>query len=430
MKFLILPIILLLSNYSFSQNSILLPDSSKTHCSFGTSLCIGSTNLIIGSSGGCVQADTFQGRVYFYKLMNNRWQFLYEIKPESKEQYLFGRNILYKDSLIFISSSVGPPEIAKASRIDIYIICEDSIKFKNKIIINHRYSERYGCPMDISDSLLAIGVPNDRSNFIRQGSVHIFQFIRDKWSQIDTIFPPSQSQDIRFGGAVKFYHSNLIVAAPDYDTINNTFAAITSGSLNVREGENTGKVYYFKRDKNEWILSQELFPGPQLGGMKFGSTIMLLDTILFISGIGNFGFSNWPNYSRIYSYCITKDTIIFHSIITTTESKLKQDKNIELYARKEAIGSKFIVKNNSIIYPIQKVSDNDSCMNLYALATAEKINNSWVPKDTIKVFNLECGDEIPWRSFAINNRFIFINTSFWNDNKNLREGKLFYIEYN
>ncbi|GJM09613.1 MAG: hypothetical protein DHS20C11_18890 [Lysobacteraceae bacterium] len=127
-------------------------------------------------------------------------------------------------------------------------------------------NDRFGFAVAINDNYALVGAPFGDRNMGRTdvGLAYIFEYYETEpdvieWSQRRRLTSIDGAADDGFGWAVAMSNTVAVVGAPRADQL----------------GEDTGAVYVFERDGNNWPLSATLFADPAADQALFGSSVAI-----------------------------------------------------------------------------------------------------------------------------------------------------------
>jgi hypothetical protein len=140
-----------------------------------------------------------------------------------------------------------------------------------KIIAQDRLpDDRFGKAVSISESWLAIGANrDDNANGSNVGSVYIYKY--DDLNIIEEfhIIPPDGSPNDYFGKSLSIYN-DWLVASSIYDDVN---------------GEKSGSAYVYYFDGIDWIFHTKLLPADGNAFDRFGYSVDIYDDIIVIGSV-------------------------------------------------------------------------------------------------------------------------------------------------
>ncbi len=109
---------------------------------------------------------------------------------------------------------------------------------------------------------MAINDQHALAGFITQESVAVFGLGTDGWAAEEPLLAWDGEQRARwFGSSVALAQAQAVVGAPGDDG---------------QQGDNTGAVYIFMRDRGAWLADQKLSPADLNPYADFGSSVTLL----------------------------------------------------------------------------------------------------------------------------------------------------------
>jgi FG-GAP repeat len=136
---------------------------------------------------------------------------------------------------------------------------------------------QYGSAIGLDGDTLVVGASQRLAESGHQmGMVFVYQREADQWvevSQITATLQDKTSQaDIHFGSALALEGETLMIGAP--------------GADDPAGGENSGAVFIFQRQANQWVQTGVLTASDAQAEANFGAQMALKDGVLLVSGGG------------------------------------------------------------------------------------------------------------------------------------------------
>ncbi|GAL87375.1 alpha beta-propellor repeat-containing integrin [Sporocytophaga myxococcoides] len=212
---------------------------------------------------------TYSGAVYLYN-NNGVLEKSYRLTADSLQYANVGRSVALNSN--FIAATATGVIITQGPRPCVYIAGKTNGVWNN----NFSYSiidPAVAITTDLQVALdgygtLAIGSPGTEINGVRTGAVFIYEFVGSQWVKKQTLTPPNQVVDGKFGRAIAFHNNLLIVGAPE-----------SSG----------GRVYTYS--KNGTWNQLNVFPtgGITYAGANLGHKVDISDNTAIVSAPGHNG---------------------------------------------------------------------------------------------------------------------------------------------
>ncbi len=269
-----------------------LPSSSN----FGISSKISFDDAFIGSLGS-ENGILMEESVFVYQYSDTSWIHAQTLRPnDAKMGSRFGSALdmdrIYNISVIGAYQADGNDSKSGAAYI---------FEFENNewtqtaklVASDGEANDFFGhSVLILSDNLIAVGAYNATGASERSGAVYIFEKdMEGNWNQAAKLYDPNGSSSDLFGyslakqiqvyvlvkDAAHDFHGALFVGAP--------------GSNNL-EGVQTGSVYFFNKDNEQWFMSAEFFDETTGANDHFGITIAQSTVAGLLIGANRTGFEN------------------------------------------------------------------------------------------------------------------------------------------
>ncbi len=293
------------------------PDASGTN--FGYSVSVWNNFIAVSNT----VADNDQGMVsIFYKTGNNFNLLKNVISPNGKGAGRFGESVILKDGYLFVGAmaeDVG--DTTGAGAVHIFKLNGMEIKFFQTVSApTPKNGSQFGYSLDVDNNYLVVGANLDDQISNNAGEVYIYRFERNEFRHLHSLAPSGLTSGENFGTSVSIRDGYLAVGAPASDTgetdagvvfiyrfERNEFRhlktisspdAETNGkfgnSVSVEGGylgigatgqsggsTNSGEVYVYKFDRNEFKHLQKIEPPDPETNSLFGNSLRLRDGYLF-----------------------------------------------------------------------------------------------------------------------------------------------------
>lgn len=240
---------------------------------FGVAIHVDGDYAFIGADkNDSLEYDA--GIVFIYHKINNAWEFVTSIYPETTRRNLrFGFDIdVYENFLVVGTNSLSGSVFVFEN------VSEDWAGVIQRAELTPRMPDSgFGKTISINSNTIAVGSSNRSTESVNNaGAVYIYDRPESGWTDANEsyLLTPSNSQRFsNFGEDVDLNGDTLAVSAP-------TFTSVTNPSQ-------VGSVYIFERDAiNKWhevVESAQILTPTTQSFQKFGSTISLSNGFIVIS---------------------------------------------------------------------------------------------------------------------------------------------------
>ncbi len=266
---------------------------------------------------------TYAGAAYLYN-NNGVLERSYMLTADSLRYANVGRSVALNSN--FIAATATGVIITQGSRPCVYIAGKTNGVWNN----NFSYSitdPEVAITTELQVALdgygtLAIGSPGTEINGVRTGAVVIYEFVGSQWIKKQTLTPPNQVVDGKFGRAIAFHNNMLIVGAPQsgggrvytyskngtwnqlnvFPTGGITYAGANLGhkvdisdntAIVSAPGHNgTGSVFFLELSNNQWVVSS------QISNLKAAS--VAIENIKAVVGVDNAEYSGNATAVQFY----------------------------------------------------------------------------------------------------------------------------------
>ncbi len=150
---------------------------------------------------------------------------------------------------------------------------------KQKILASDKgYGDRFGHAVDISDSVIVIGVPyedNDvlgNDSMVSAGAVYVFEFNGSTWYETQKLVASDRDTSDLFGYSVAVSGNTIVIGA-----LNKKL-----DSAGVKVGDRAGVVYVFEYNGFDWVEKQKLVASDAQIYDEFGTSVAISDSLIVV----------------------------------------------------------------------------------------------------------------------------------------------------
>ncbi len=174
------------------------------------------------------------------------------------------------------------------------------------------FNDRFGDAVSIGNDFVAIGSPRHDSGFTNAGAVYIYRKIAGHYQFLQKLLASDADEEDFFGSYVKLSNNNLYISA------------INDEALGQPIDTNTGAVYQYAFDGNQWNFVQKITPpDSDFGNYLFGSKIETENNkVVIASSTSALGYG----YANYHIYKAEAQTFILESSVEaagTLESRVE-----------------------------------------------------------------------------------------------------------
>lgn len=395
---------------NFTETQKLTGNSSAADSQFGSSVSINSSNIIIGAKYGFNDLAIRTGSAYIFGFDSVNWvledkvfaaqensQFgdSVSIFPNfavigaigsfnaSSGAFIFEKNNLnwnfkqwlQEENVSAVASNstdsiiLGLPfydnQYLNEGALEIYTLNGGTWANNQQIrsLQNGVEGDRFGASLSVLTDKMLIGVPDDNPLGSQTGTVKEFIKTNGDWAQNQIISPNNLNDGDNFG----------------YELILNNQEAFISATGDDTNGQDSGAVYYFIKNGNDWIETQKIITSDGTADDNFGSEMSSFGNNLSIS-------SNLNNNENSYVYIFT-----YSGGVWSEQQKLLSGQNDDNF------GFKTMMTSDSIFISAPK----DNRIYIYQLD-----NETWNLQETIEIPVGDFGSEFGASMTIENNNLI------------------------
>ena len=266
------------SVYYFSYDGNNWTEQAKLHASdaygndnFGSAIAVDGNHLFIGAYMDDENLSTNSGSVYYFTFDGTQWTEkakLYAGDPNGNDN--FGNAIAVDGNHLFIGALMDDDNLSTNSG-SVYYFSYDGSNWTEQAKLHAsdaNGNDNFGNAIAVDGNHLFIGAYMDDENLsTNSGSVYYFSYDGNNWTeQVKLNASDAEGNDI-FGSSIAVDGNNLFIGAYMDDDNSST---------------NSGSVYYFSYDGNNWTEQSKLHASDPYGSDYFGSATAVSGNNMFI----------------------------------------------------------------------------------------------------------------------------------------------------
>jgi hypothetical protein len=259
------------SEWQFAQRKF--PDFNSGDHHFGSSFSLYGDRALVGHTLEDVLGDK-TGAVYHYKLQNNNWYFVEQIKTGDGQRYdYFGSPIAQNDEYVVIGAYGEDADGREAGAAYVFEKTGGQIQEIAKITGGKGavYASA-GSSISLSDNHLLVSAHNEENGSIRSGAAYIYYYNGLRWVREQKLKGINREEDDRFGSSVFIKGSTALVGDTGDQYLNYY---------------NRGSVYVFEQENEGWERKTILSPNINKSGLQFGTSVVMDQNFIFVSANGD-----------------------------------------------------------------------------------------------------------------------------------------------
>jgi len=209
----------------------------------------------------------FTGIVFLFLINNAFGQSV--LYPSDNYRLGFGFTITTNSEYLFVSTWTTSTEGQIGESVYVFEKVGDSWLETDRLFISDDPlgTECFGCSLSANNNFLFIGAPSDTINGIQSGVVHVYQKESNSWIYKEKLFPSDASVGQGFGGQI---------------SLGEDYAIISSAADDINDLNNSGSVYIFTKDQDSWVEVTKIIPSDPTSNAVFGNSPELSDEYAFI----------------------------------------------------------------------------------------------------------------------------------------------------
>jgi hypothetical protein len=259
------------SEWQFVQRKF--PDFDENNNHFGNSFSVYGDRALVGHTYEDILGGE-AGAVYHYKLQNDNWIFVEQIKTGDGQEYdYFGSTIAQNDEFIVVGALGDDTDGREAGAAYIFETTGGQIQEIKKISGGKgAVYALAGSSISLSDNHLLVSARNEENGSIRSGAAYIYYYNGLRWVREQKLKGINREEDDRFGSSV-FIKGSTALVGDTGDQYWNYY--------------NRGSVYVFEQGIEGWERKTILSPNISKSDLRFGSAVVMDQNFIFVSAIGD-----------------------------------------------------------------------------------------------------------------------------------------------
>lgn len=287
----------------YRQISKLFPDDGIVEQFFSYSVSSYGDFLITGAHHDSDYGAS-SGAAYMLKKNNGKWDFHQKIAPpELKEADEFGKTVAMYGDKAASAAWLNDDKGINTGCVYVLGLSNDTWEINQKLYASDpKPYSLFGLGLDMFKDHIIVGAPYFSGESINAGAAYLFRHNNNVWSEITHFVAENPEDNDLFGMTVKLTERFAFVSA------------IRDNEM----GENSGAVYVYDRNKN-WELSQKITAFDAEPGDGFGIAIEANDSLLFTGAY--FNNVNGTNSGAVYIYSLENDNWVFYKKLFPSDGK-------------------------------------------------------------------------------------------------------------
>ncbi|MCF7810082.1 T9SS type A sorting domain-containing protein [bacterium] len=271
----------------WTQQAKLTANDADTCNYFGYSVFIAGDYAIAGAAGNDENGN-LSGSAYIFVRDGNEWtqqQKLTADDGEARDQ--FGWSVSINGDYVIIGAPWSDDAGDGSGSAYVFVCDGDEWTQQQKLTADDAEAdEEFGYSVSIDANYVIIGARTDDDNGWESGSAYIFVRDGDEWTQQQKLIAADTAADDYFGMFVSNSGDYTIISAPK----------------NNDDGDDSGSIYLFVRDDDEWIEKQKLTASDAASNDWFGSFVSLNGDHVIVGA--RYNDDNGENYGSAYIYSL------------------------------------------------------------------------------------------------------------------------------
>ena len=287
----------------YRQTSKLFPDDGIVEQFFSYSVSSYGDYLITGAHHDSDYGAS-SGAAYMLKKTNGKWDFHQKIAPsELKEADEFGKTVAMYEDIAVSCAWLNDDKGNNSGCVYVLGLLDDTWEIKQKIYASDPQPHSlFGLGLDMHKDQIIAGAPYFNGDKVNSGAAYLFRINNEIWSEIARFVPEDPDDNDLFGMVVKLTERFAFVSAVRHNEM----------------GENSGAVYVYDRNK-DWELSQKITAFDGEPGDGFGIALEANDTLMLAGAY--FSNVNGTNSGAVYIYKLENDEWVFFKKLFPSDGK-------------------------------------------------------------------------------------------------------------
>ncbi|MCC2605925.1 FG-GAP repeat protein [Planctobacterium marinum] len=242
---------------SWSQTQWLMAADGKAGDAFGQSIALTEAFLVIGAPRSDAP-DKDTGSAYVYTRENNVWQFQTRLTAnDGAAGDLFGISVAIDGDTILVGADLNDEKADNAGAVYFYVYEGEKWRQQAKLTADDGAdTDIFGVRVALSGDTALISARRDDIDGVGEdaGSAYIFERTEHQWVQTQKLVAPDGKADDRFARGVALHKDTALISAMHHDA----------------GGSNSGAVYLYKKQSEEWVFASKFVAGQGKPEDKFG----------------------------------------------------------------------------------------------------------------------------------------------------------------
>jgi len=257
-------ILIICCQTAYTKEFSLFPNDAVYNKKFGISVSISGDYAVVGAVGSTLNGVT-PGGAYFYKKINNCWEFLEKHLSKAIEYDSYGFSVAISGDIAVVGAIYDDDQDPNEGAVYVYKLDKNTDKwiFSQKLYANDASeSSLFGYSISISDNNLIVGAAHERENGSFGGSVYIYKKRDDGWGDCQKISAYDGKQGDQFGYSV---------------SISDNYALVGAKTSSDCAGNNSGSVYFYKKNETSYSFIQKVCASDADYNDQFGCSVSIND---------------------------------------------------------------------------------------------------------------------------------------------------------
>ena len=261
------------------ETKIIASDAAD-FANFGSSVSVDGNTVVIGANGDDVNGEN-SGSAYVYQWNGNDWQEQKLVPSDGAANDFFGQVDVNNNRIVI--GSISDDDNGNNSGSSYVYDWNGSNWIESKLLASDgSANDSFGSAVALFGDFIFVGAPNDDEGLDNAGSAYIYQWNSTNWDESKQFLSPGSAGD-QFGFSVSYSNNRVLIGAPN----------------DVENGITSGSAYIFSWDGQSWN-STKIIPSTPVDFGLFGYAVSIDGDRAAISAIFDTG--NAPNSGTVYLY--------------------------------------------------------------------------------------------------------------------------------
>ncbi len=388
-------------SWQFSQK--IIADDAASGFKFGGSLSVSGNRALIGSdkAGGDINITT--GAAYVFEFSNNLWNQTARLLPSDGAEFdNFGVSVSLFGNRALIGNSENDDSGNGSG--SAYVFDFDGTNWSETQILaasNAGFQHKFGTSVSLSNNRALIGASGENSNGDNTGAAYIFDFSFNSWTQTQKLNATDNQANAKFGNSVNLIGDRVLItavtdtnkgAAYVFDLNGGTWIQsqkLTASDASLQDqfgfvaslannrfvigahfddsnGSQSGSVYVFDNNGNEWNQSQKVLAvAGNEGNKRFGFSVSISGNSALIGAPDDNSDGN--NFGSVYIFNFVGNSWILSQKLTASDPEADDrfGNSVSVFGNRALIGAQAVDDNGTLsgsayIFDFDGISWNQS----------------------------------------------------------------------